>query len=55
MLPYDTDLTWDAQNTPGNAQSVSTVRATWGKDLTWGLGHLGQVLALPYHVALALE
>ena len=51
MLPYDTDLTCDALNTPGKTQSGSANaykdRAAWEEDPDWGLGHLGQVLALP--------
>lgn len=51
MLPCDTDLTCDALNPRGKTQSVSADvyedRAAWEEDPGWGLGHLGQVLALP--------
>lgn len=51
MLPYDTDLTYDALNIPGKTENVSADvdedRVAWGKGPGWGLGQLGQVLALP--------
>lgn len=51
MLPYDTDLTYDALNIPGKTENVSAGvdkdRVAWGKGPGWGLGQLGQVLALP--------
>lgn len=51
MLPYDTDLTYDALNIPGKTENVSADvdedRVAGGKGPGWGLGQLGQVLALP--------